>query len=164
MRYAIRLPQLILAGALLMIQPVFMRLTSHMLHEEHIFGRARLSREFLEQFSSFAKRFPQLVLVPFDLLQPDLFTQLHLKFVCHLRHVLEIITLLALRRQVPALFALIDLLGALTPLFSSLYDPLPLLLLSRFLFTSTSFPLGFTSLAIFSFEEGVSCPLVLKLF
>jgi hypothetical protein len=97
-------------------------------------------------------------------LQPDLFPQLHLEFVGHHRHVLEIITLLALRRQVPALLACIDLLGALTPLFSPFNDLLPVLLISRLFFGSTNPPLGFTALAIFSFEVGVSSPLVFKLF
>lgn len=72
MRDDIRGLELILTGAFLVIQLIFMRLTSHMLHEQHIFSRARLSRKVLKQFSRFTKGIPQLVLVSFDLLQPDL--------------------------------------------------------------------------------------------
>jgi hypothetical protein len=74
MRDDIRGLELILTTVFLVIQLFFMRFTSHMLHEKHIFSCPRLSREVLKQFSWFTKGIPQLVLVSFDFLQPDLFS------------------------------------------------------------------------------------------
>jgi hypothetical protein len=74
MRDDIRGLELILTDAFMVIKLFFTRFTSHMLHEQHIFSRTRLSREVLIQFSCFTKWIPQPVLVSFDRLQPDLFS------------------------------------------------------------------------------------------